>query len=116
MSPYLGTMPTAMLEDSKIRPTEFRKWKHAHRDFARRDKDRLKVEELKASIPVHGLLEPILLGVDDRYLDVYVGDGHHRAVALIDLGVKAFLFHWYWIRSFGVSVEQRPFPYATLGL
>lgn len=114
---YRGMMPTSMLTDSKIRPTEFRKWAHAHRDFARRDKDRLKVDELKASIAQHGLREPIILGISDRYPDdVYIGDGHHRAVALMDLEIPEFPFHWYWIRSFGVRMESEPFPYANLGL
>ncbi|WP_327738438.1 ParB/RepB/Spo0J family partition protein [Streptomyces nojiriensis] len=114
---YLGTMPTAMLNDRKIRPTEFRKWAHAQRDFARRDKDRQKVEELKASIAQHGLRQPITLGISARYPDdVYVCDGHHRAVTLIELGIDKFPFHWYWIRSYGVRMEDGPFPYATLGL
>jgi hypothetical protein len=111
---YRGTMPTAMLNDNKIRPIEFRKWAHAHRDFARRDKDRRKVEELKESIRLHGLREPIILGIDDRYHDVYVGDGHHRAVTLMQLGVAEFPFHWYWIKSFSVRMEQEPFPYHLL--
>ncbi|MGW9371173.1 ParB/RepB/Spo0J family partition protein [Streptomyces xanthophaeus] len=114
--PYLGQMPTAMLTDSKIRPTEYRKWSAARRRFEQRDKDRRKVEELKASIAQYGLREPIILGVDDRYRDVYLADGHHRAVALMDLGVKAFPFHWYWIKAYGVDMERTPFPYSTLGL
>lgn len=115
--PYLGAMPTTLLADDKIRPIEFRKWADAHRDFARRDKDRAKVEELKASISQHGLHKPIALGISGRYPDdVYVGDGHHRAVALMQLGIAEFPFHWYWIKSCGVRMENGPFPYATLGL
>jgi hypothetical protein len=114
---YRGQMPTAMLNGSKIRPTEFRKWSHAHRDFARHDKDRRKVEELKASIATHGLREPLTLGISERYPDdVYVADGHHRAVALMQLGVPTFPFHWYWIKGFGVRMETGAFPYAVLGL
>lgn len=41
-------------------------------------------------------------------------DGHHRAIALIELGVT-FTFHWYWIRLFGVGMEHDPFPYHLLG-
>lgn len=114
---YRGVMPTSMLDDRKIRPTEFRKWADAQRDFARRDKDRRKVKELKASIAQHGLREPITLGISARYPDdVYVADGHHRAVVLMELGIAEFPFHWYWIRSFGVHMETDPFPYTTLGL
>lgn len=115
--PYRGQMPTAMLTDNKIRPTEFRKWADAHRDFDRRDKDRRKIGELKASIAQHGLRKPITLGISDRYPDdVYVRDGHHRAVVLRDLGVRDFPFHWYWIKNFGVRMESGPFPYETLGM
>lgn len=114
---YRGTMPTSMLTDSKIRPSQFREWGDAQRDFARRDKDRRKVDELKASIAQHGLREPIILGISDRHpTDVYIGDGHHRAVALMQLEIPTFEFHWYWIRSFGVRMEDEPFPYANLGM
>jgi hypothetical protein len=111
---YLGTMPTSMLADDKIRPSEYRKWKHATRQFAR-GKDRDKVDELKASIAKHGLRKPIILGISARYPDdVYLADGHHRAIALQELGAPSFEFHWYWIRSFGVRMEHEPFPYSTL--
>ncbi|KIF00874.1 hypothetical protein PL81_38845 [Streptomyces sp. RSD-27] len=113
---YLGTMPTALLTDSKIRPTEYRKWKHAARQFAS-GKDRDKVDQLKASIAQRGQTEPVILGISERYPDdVYLADGHHRAIALMELGAAEFRFHWYWIRSFGVRMETEPFPYATLGL
>lgn len=112
---YLGTMPTAMLTDSKIRPTEYRKWKHAERQFAA-GKDRARVDELKASITRQGLRVPVILGIDDRYRDVYLADGHHRAVAFMELGLPEFLFRWYWIKNFGVTMERGPFPYDALGL
>ncbi|MFD7236883.1 ParB/RepB/Spo0J family partition protein [Streptomyces syringium] len=113
---YRGQMPTSLLTDRQIRPIQFRKWDDARRDFTRRDKDRALVEELKASIRSKGLRKPILLGVSDRYPDVYVGDGHHRAVALMELGIESFAFHWYWIKGFGVRMEHEPFPYHLLGL
>lgn len=112
---YLGHMKTSCLNDRQIHPIEYRKWDHARRQFAR-GKDRTKIDELKASIAQRGLQEPILLGVSDRYPDVYVGDGHHRAIALMELGIPEFPFHWYWIRSFGVRMEHDPFPYHLLGL
>jgi ParB-like chromosome segregation protein Spo0J len=107
-------MPTAYLNDRQIRPREFVKWSHAHRDFQRHAKDRAKVEALKASIQQHGILEPLILGISDRWNDVYIGDGHHRAVALRDLGVTQFPFHWYWICDYGVRMETNPFPYQLL--
>ncbi|WP_329126084.1 ParB N-terminal domain-containing protein [Streptomyces sp. NBC_01353] len=114
--PYQGTMPTALLNDQKIRPTEYRKWRHAVERFERRDEDRKILADLKASIPQHGLKVPITLGVSDRYPDVYVAEGHHRAVALTQLGTPNFPFHWYWIRNYGVRIESTPFPYHLLGL
>jgi hypothetical protein len=107
---YLGTMRTSFLNDHQIRPIEYRKWADARRHF-QYGEDLKKLQKLKASIPEHGLLEPIVLGISDRYPDVYVGDGHHRAVALMDLGIPEFPFHWYWIRSFGVRMESEPFPF-----
>jgi ParB-like chromosome segregation protein Spo0J len=115
MPPYLGAMPTSLLADSKIRPTEYRKWAEARHYFDHRDKDRRKVEELRASITQHGIREPLILGISARFPDdVYVADGHHRAVAIMDMGLSTFPFHWYWIRSFGVEMERDPFPYDTL--
>jgi hypothetical protein len=113
---YLGQMPTAFLNDHQIQPTEFRKWADARRQFGRPGKDRVKVDELKASIAARGLQVPILLGVDDRYFDVYVGDGHHRAIALMELGIPQFPFHWYWIKWASARTESDPFPYHLLGL
>lgn len=113
---YRGEMRTSFLNDGQIRPIEYRKWADAVRRFERRDKDRSKVEELKESIRKHGLREPITLGVSDRHPDVYVADGHHRAVALMQLGAGSFPFHWYWIKAFGVRMEREPFPYRLLGL
>ncbi|MEC4018864.1 ParB/RepB/Spo0J family partition protein [Streptomyces sp. H27-D2] len=107
-------MDTSFLNDRQIRPTEYRKWADAVRRFEHRDKDRAKVEELTQSIRKRGLREPIILGVSDRHPDVYVADGHHRAVALLQLGIASFPFHWYWIRAFGVHIEHEPFPHHLL--
>jgi ParB-like chromosome segregation protein Spo0J len=116
MSLYVGTMPTRILNDQQIRPSEYRKWKHAVRSFEQRPKEKAKVEALKASIPAEGLREPILLGVDDRSHDVYVSDGHHRAVALMQLGATEFSFRWCWLRAWSVDHQRDPFPYHLLGL
>jgi hypothetical protein len=117
MGKYTGRMPVDMLDDRKIRPTEYRKWKHAEDRFGRRDKDRAIIDELKESIPRRGLLVPIQLGISERYpTDVYVTDGHHRAVALRELGVDDFPFHWYWINNRSVRWESDEFPYHVLGL
>ncbi|WP_329306657.1 ParB/RepB/Spo0J family partition protein [Streptomyces sp. NBC_01260] len=111
---FRGDMQTSFLNDRQIRPTEFRKWADAKRQFTHREKDRLKVEELTESIARKGLKKPIILGISDRYPDVYVADGHHRAIALMELGARSFPFHWYWIKSFGVRMEHGPFPFDVL--
>lgn len=111
---YRGRMPTVFLTTGQIQPTEYRRWREAQQRFAHHEKDRKKVDWLKESIPRHGLQEPIVIGVDDRYLDVYVSDGHHRAVAVMDLGLRAFPFRWHWIKTFGVHMEHTPFPFHLL--
>lgn len=117
MGKYVGRMPVEMLNDRQIRPTEYRKWRQAEDRFSRREKDRRILEELEASIPKQGLTVPIQLGISARYpTDVYVADGHHRAIALRNLGVEEFPFHWYWINNGGIRWETEPFPYHVLGL
>jgi ParB-like chromosome segregation protein Spo0J len=116
MSTYLGSMPTSLLNDRQIRPTEYRKWRHAVERFECRDKDRKILADLKASIPQHGLRKPILLGIDDQHHDVYVADGHHRSVAVMQLGVETFPFRWCWLRAWSVDHQHAPFPYHLLGL
>ncbi|MEU6552083.1 ParB/RepB/Spo0J family partition protein [Streptomyces sp. NPDC046915] len=112
---YQGELPTALFTDSQIRARDFHKWEHCRGKFAR-GRDRLKVDELKKSIALSGLKVPILLGVSDRYPDVYIGDGHHRAIALTELGVERFPFRWYWITWSAVRIASEPFPYHFLGL
>ncbi|MFC8511117.1 ParB N-terminal domain-containing protein [Streptomyces sp. NPDC057411] len=113
---YRGWMPTRLLSDGAIRPTEYRRWAEAERRFARREQDARILADLLATIPRQGLREPILLGVDDRTHDVYVSDGHHRAVALRTLRAPRFPFHWCWLRAYRVEHAQEPFPYQLLGL
>ncbi|MCB5910366.1 ParB N-terminal domain-containing protein [Streptomyces pinistramenti] len=109
-------MPTALLRDDAIRPTEYTRWADAHKRFARREKDASIVAGLCESIPRQGLQTPITLGISDRWGDVYVTDGHHRAVALMTLRAPRFPFHWYWIGDRSVRIEDTPFPYHLLGL
>lgn len=116
MSKYIGQMPTALLNDQQIRPTEYRKWKDAERRFERRDQDRKLIEELTESIGRRGVKEPIILGICDRSHDVYVADGHHRSIVVRQLGLSEFPFYWYWIKAWGVHMEREPFPYHVLGL
>ncbi|MFD3503929.1 ParB N-terminal domain-containing protein [Streptomyces sp. NPDC058642] len=109
---YRGRMRASLLNDRQIMPTDFRRWADCRRQFAQ-GKDRKKVDELKASIEEDGLEEPILLCINERWRDIYVSDGHHRAIAVLELELPRFPFHWHWIR-YGVHIEHEPFPYELL--
>lgn len=45
---------------------------------------------------------PIRLCINERWRDIYVSDGHHRAITGIELELPRFPFHWHWIR-YGVQ-------------
>lgn len=112
---WTGSMPTSMLNDRQIRASEFRKWEHAHREFAR-GRDRDTVDAHKAEILANRgrLTTPIRLSVDDRSHEVLIGDGHHRAIAVIELGLDEFSFTWGWRRAFSVTHERVRFPGGIL--
>lgn len=115
MSAWTGRMDVRLLEAGRVAPIEHRDWRDARRYFKARPKHWAGVEEWMEKIR-NGRLEPIQIGVSDRYpQDWYVGDGHHRAVALMELGVKRAPFHWYWIRSFGrPAMERGPIDWTLL--
>ena len=110
-TPWIGAMQTSLLNDRDIRPSEYRKWEHARRQF-QRGTDRKTVDAYKAEIQANGgqLNTPIRLSVDDRTKEVAIGDGHHRAVAVIELAIPTFSFTWGWRRSFSVTHERQAFP------
>lgn len=113
--PWTGSMPTKMLNDHQIRASEHRTWEHARREFAR-GRDRETVDAYKAEILANRgrLTVPIRLSVDDRSHEVAIGDGHHRAIAVMELGLDAFDFTWGWRRTFSVTHENVPFPDGIL--
>lgn len=115
MSRYTGTLPTRLLNDDQIRPGSYPTWGRAASDFDRRSKDRKILAGLMESLPA-GQRKPILLGVDDRSHCVYVSDGHHRALALLKLGLPDFTFRWCWLRAWSVDHQSERFPYHLLGL
>jgi len=112
---YLGRMRTALLNDSQIRPTEYSRWADAHRRFASREPDRKTMEWLRARIEGGGV-PPILLGVHARYPDVYVADGHHRAVLYRELEIREFPFRWCYIKGSRADTRPQsdPFPFHML--
>jgi len=115
VSRYTGTLPTRLLNDDQIRPGSYPTWGRAASDFDLRSKDRKILAGLMESLPA-GQRKPILLGVDDRSHCVYVSDGHHRALALLKLGLPDFTFRWCWLRAWSVDHQSERFPYHLLGL
>ncbi len=116
MGNWTGQMPTAHLNDRKIRPIEHSSWADARRYFKNRRRHWETVEKYMDEIRHGGLREPILIAQSQRYpTDFYIGDGHHRAVALRETGAREFPFHWYVIPGFGKPrMEREPFPYHLL--
>lgn len=117
--PYRGQLPTAMLNDRLIRAKDYRRWSQA-RDAFRHGKHRQTVDRYKTEITDGGLRKPIWLDVSERTGEVLIGDGHHRAVALLELGVPEFEFHWRSMEKAGwfslPPLESGRFPYWLLGV
>jgi hypothetical protein len=110
-------MHTGYLLSGVIVPIEHGDWNTAFTRFNRIDKDRRCVDEYKEHIRTNGSMPPIELGVSDRYPDVYVRDGQHRAVAVMELGIEWFPFVWSWITSWGKQpLQADPFPYDLVGI
>ncbi|MGW2228167.1 hypothetical protein [Streptomyces formicae] len=114
-------MRTDWLNDQQIRCKEYPVWSQCRHAFAR-GKRRQIVDRHKEIIRLHGVPEsPLLLDVDRKERRVYLGDGHHRAIALMELGVARFPFRWRYIDDVGLFGLGRPkpsadpFPYHLLG-
>lgn len=116
---YQGQLPVTVLNDRQVRAKEYAKWSQCHRAFERGERRRI-VDDYKRHLAAGDLVPPIWLDVDDQYGCVYVGDGHHRAVALIESGVVHFAFNWRLTSKFGwftqPPLEADPLPSGLLGL
>lgn len=111
MAIWIGCMPSAHLNDVQIRTSEYRKWAHAVRRFTTGD-DRKTIDAYKHSIQEAGRLPaPIRLSIDDRTHETAIGDGHHRAIAVLESGLPVFDFTWGWRRAFSNTTEHGPFPF-----
>lgn len=113
--PWTGTLDTSLLTDRKVRPAEFSTWAGARRYHERHRRDRRALSELRASIPVDGIREPLLVGVRKRDRFVFVYEGHHRAVIALELGLPSVPFQWFWDPDLH-AIEAEPFPYRELRL
>lgn len=115
MTPWTGRMETSLLNDRQVRPAEFSTWEGARRYHERHGRDRRTLKGLRASIPVDGIREPLLLGVRKQDRFVFVYEGHHRAVIARELGLPSFPFQWFRDPDLR-AIEGEPFPYREMRL
>jgi len=102
-------MRTSFLRRNLVRPGEFSTWDGARRYHERHGRDRGALEKLRASIPVDGVQEPLLVGVRLRDCHVFVYEGHHRGVVALELWLPHVPFRWFWDPD-KHAVEGVPFP------
>lgn len=107
--PWTGRMRTSFVRRGLVRPGEFSTWTGALRYHERHGRDRQTLEKLRASIPVDGIREPLLVGVRERDRFVFVYEGHHRVVVALELGLLILPFQWFWDPD-KQAVEREPFP------
>jgi ParB-like nuclease domain len=92
------TLPVDLLDDGLIECGDFSDWASACWTIKRHPEDRRILDELLRSIPEEGVLEPLTVGVWLPHTAFYLSDGHHRAVALMELGIKEFPYRWAYKR------------------
>lgn len=80
--------------DSDIQPGDFDTWAEAEMRFHFYQVDRDKVERLKEDIEVNGLRRKIEIVVHTCGSTTVI-DGHHRVIALKQLGMKYFPYRWF---------------------
>lgn len=112
---FVGTLPVAALADDRISSGDYPDWRYTDHYIRQESKyDRGILDELLRSIPENGVEEPLTLGVDHRHREVFLSDGHHRAVALRTLGVRDFPYRWYYHPRPGRMIfAKEPLPEWT---
>lgn len=91
-------LPVSLLDDGLIECGDYPDWASACWTIKRHPNDRAILDELLESIPQEGVLEPLTVAVWTRDRKVYLSDGHHRAVALMELGLREFPYRWAYKR------------------
>jgi hypothetical protein len=105
------TLPVDLLDDGLIECGDYPDWPTARHEIKRFPDDRRILNELLASLPEEGLLEPLTLRVRRRSPHVLLSDGHHRAVALMELGIREFTYRWHWCGPYdGIKYRSTPLP------
>jgi ParB-like chromosome segregation protein Spo0J len=92
------TLPVSLLDDGFINSGDYPDWPSTCWTIKRHPADREILDELLRSIPEEGVLEPLTVGVWLPRLSFYLSDGHHRAVALMELGIREFPYRWAYKR------------------
>jgi hypothetical protein len=92
------TLPVDLLDDGLIECGDYPDWASACWTIEHHPQDRAILDELLRSIPEEGVLEPLTIGVWRPHTAFYLSDGHHRAVALMELGIKEFPYRWNYKR------------------
>jgi hypothetical protein len=90
------TLPVSLLDDGFIDCGDYDDWAEACSAIKRYPDDRAKLDELMRSIPEVGVLEPLWIEVRNHNHRPFLTDGHHRAVALMELGILEFPYRWRW--------------------
>lgn len=105
------TLPVDLLDDGRIESGDYPDWSTACHVVKTQPYDREILAELLESIPEEGVLEPLTIAVRSKDLIAYLSDGHHRAVALIELNIKTFPYRWFWAPATGrPRFEHGPLP------
>lgn len=109
-------LPVDLLDDGRIECGDYPGWDTACHTIKTSAYDREILDELRESILEEGVLEPLTICVTRNDRTPYLSDGHHRAVALIELGVKTFPYRWFWGPPTGrrPRFEPGPLPAAIL--
>ncbi len=104
------TLPVPLLCDEIIESGDYESWAATVRVIKSHPVDRKILDELLASIPEEGVLEPLKVGCWESNGSLYLSDGHHRAVALMELGIKTFPYVWGWKRKYQTLDTDEPKP------
>jgi hypothetical protein len=90
------TLPVDLLDDGLIECGDYSDWASACHEIKRFPDDRKILDELMVSIPEVGLLTPLMIELRNWNNRPFLSNGHHRAVALMELGTKEFTYQWRW--------------------
>lgn len=90
------TLPVDLLDDGLIDCGDYDDWATACHSIKTDPHEREILDELLASIPEEGVLEPLWIELRNWNGRPFLANGHHRAVALMELGIEVFPYRWRW--------------------